>query len=96
MKTPRPFNFPLADVAAVSLERVLERHPGGGRHGGRSEVEVYRARLLLERPRRAITLDETSNGRDARVAAVAEAVAGFLGVPLRAEPDEDPAPRRRA
>lgn len=81
VQVPRPFEFDLADVQAVSLERLTERHPGGGR-GGRSEVEICRARLLLERPRRAVTLDETSNHRDARVHAVGRAVAEFLGVPL--------------
>lgn len=82
VQAPRPFEFELADVHAVSLERLTEHHPGGGRHGGRSEVDVCRARLLIERPRRAVTLDETSNHQDTRVLAVGRAVAEFLGVPL--------------
>lgn len=82
VQVPRPFEFDLGDIHAVSLERLTERHPGGGRRGGRSEVEVCRARLLVGRPRRAVTLDETSNHRDARVHAVGRAVAEFLGVPV--------------
>jgi hypothetical protein len=81
---PKSFDFDLADVHAVSIERLTERHPGGGgpRGGGGSEVDVCRARLLINKPRRAVTLDETSNFRDKRVIAVGQAVAEFLGVPI--------------
>jgi hypothetical protein len=78
------FDFDLADVHAVSIERFTEPHRGGGSHGGGgSEVDVCRARLLINKPRRAVTLDETSNYRDKRVIAVGQAVAEFLGVPIK-------------
>jgi len=79
----KSFDFDLAEVHAVSIERFTEHHPGGGRRaGGSSEVAVCRARLLINKPRRAVTLDETSNYRDERIIAVGRAVAEFLGVPI--------------
>jgi hypothetical protein len=79
----KPFDFDLAQVHAVSVERLTERHRGGGRRGGgASEVDVIRARLLISKPRRAVTLDESSNGRDERVITVGRTVAEFLGVPI--------------
>lgn len=83
---PKSFDFQLERVHSVSVERYTERTPvGGGGAGqriGSSEMDVCRARLLIDRPRRAITLDETSNHRDARVRGVAERVAVFLSVPI--------------
>ncbi len=80
---PKPFDFDLAQVHAVSIERSSERHPGSGRRASAArEVDVCRARLLVSKPRRAVTLDETSNQRDERVVALGRAVAEFLGAPL--------------
>jgi hypothetical protein len=78
----KPFDFDLPNVHSVSIERLTERHRGGRRGGGSSEVDVIRARLLVSKPRRAVTLDESSNSQDERVIAVGRAVAEFLGVPI--------------
>lgn len=79
----KSFDFDLADVHAVSIERLTEQHRGGDDNvGGVSEVDVCRARLLITKPRRAVTLDETSNQRDERVINVGRAVAEFLGAPI--------------
>lgn len=77
----KPFDFDLTEVHAVSLEHYTERTPGGGKRGG-GTMEVCRARLLIKKPCRAITLDETSNHQEARVMAVARCVADFLGAPV--------------
>lgn len=79
---PKPFEFDLSNVHAVSIERYTERSPGGRRGGGMSEMDVCRARLLISKPRRAVTMDQTSNHRDQRVISLATQVAEFLGVPM--------------
>ncbi|GJM19961.1 MAG: hypothetical protein DHS20C14_21740 [Phycisphaeraceae bacterium] len=75
----KPFSFDLALVHSISLERFGERRPGGPDSMERN-AKVARARLRTAKPRRAVKLDETENGRDARVCAIAEAVAEFLGL----------------
>jgi len=79
---PKPFDFDLMDIQSVTLERFSERHRGGNGRGGSSQVEIYRCRLLVRNPRRAVTLDETSNQQDERVKALAKRVADFLGIPV--------------
>lgn len=73
--------FPLASVARVSIEHTLEAAPGGRR--GSLPVEVVRARLLIDKPRRACVLDEVRNGNPRRLEALAARVADFLGVPMK-------------
>lgn len=82
VRVPKSFDFDLSAIEAVSIERFTERHPGGRRDGG-SEMDVCRARLLINKPRRAITLNEPSNYRDARVTAIGQTVAAFLEVSLK-------------
>ncbi|MDX9911639.1 MAG: hypothetical protein RBS39_07405 [Phycisphaerales bacterium] len=80
---PKPFEFSLESIKHVSIERYTERNPGGGgRGGGMSSHDACRARLLISKPRRAVVLDETSNGRDARVRTIADRVAVFLDLPV--------------
>ena len=74
-------NFDLKHVDSVSLERSTEWRPGR-EDGPETEATVWRARLRLTKPRRAIVLDETENNRLERVEAVAQEVADFLGKPL--------------
>lgn len=82
--TTRSFDFDFARVHAVSIEQFTERHPGSrGRGGGTSSSDVCRARLLVKGPRRAVTLDETSNHRDERIVRLAEHVAAFMVVQIQ-------------
>jgi hypothetical protein len=79
---PKPFTFALEHVQRVSVEQSTERSGGGGMRAGMSEHDVCRARLLIAKPRRAVTLDETSNGRNRRVRKIAQEVAEFLDADL--------------
>jgi hypothetical protein len=79
----KPFEFDLASVDSVALEMAVVRSPGGPGHGGRSTAsEVFRARLRVRRPRRAVALLERGEGGRERVRALAERVALLLGVDL--------------
>ena len=77
----KPCRFKLENVDSVSLETASEWRPG---HDDRPDTTatVVRAKLRIRKPRRAILLDETENGRLERVETVAETVAAFLGKPL--------------
>ncbi len=72
----KSFEFPLERVAGVSLERFMQST--GGKSG--FPVRALRARLLLDKPRRAILLDETQNQKNARIESIAGLTAEFLGV----------------
>ncbi len=74
----KPCEFDLAHVHSVSLERFEESRPSG--ETGSRTAQVVRARLRVNKPRRAIVLDETENGQDERVERVATTVAEFLGL----------------
>ncbi len=78
----KPCEFDLAHVSAVSLERLDESRPHGraGPDVGKGTASIFRARLRLNKPRRAIVLDETENGQDGRVERLAATVAAFLGL----------------
>lgn len=76
--TIRSFEFPFERIAAVSLEKDMQS-PGGGKG---FPTRVLRCRLLLQKPRRAILLDETQNQRDERIRRLAADVSEFLGTPI--------------
>jgi len=67
----KPCRFELDDIHGVTFETVTESRP-------QSIAVVDRARLRVNRPRRAITLDESQNGQAERVESMAVAVAEFL------------------
>ena len=73
----KPCSFRLDDIDSVAIERLEEDRPDNDRRGS-FPAKVCRARLLIRRPRRAIVLDETENGQEHRVQAVAEEVAEWL------------------
>jgi len=66
--------FPLTRIHHISLEHRLEPDPSG-QHLPRAAL---RARLLLDKPREAIELDDTQNRHEARVRALAGVVSEFL------------------
>lgn len=74
----KPCRFRLDEIAHL---RVESREEGRPRGPNRREMDatVVRLRLLLVNPRRAVTLDETQNGNTARIDALAEVVARWLG-----------------
>ncbi|WP_145285856.1 hypothetical protein [Pirellulimonas nuda] len=73
----KPCSFRLEEIHSVAIERHEEARPHHDDHGA-FPAKVCRARLRLRKPRRAIVLDETENGQERRVRAVAETVAGWL------------------
>ncbi len=73
----KPCSFRLEEIDSVSIERHEEDRPHNDDHG-RFPAKVCRARLRVRKPRRAIILDETENGQDQRVEALAKAVAAWL------------------
>jgi hypothetical protein len=77
--------FTFDRVVEVHIDIRHERTPGGRRGGG--TMRTFEAALRIDRPRRKVVLDSTSNGRDERVRSLASEVASFLGVPLVEEPD---------
>ncbi|MGK0189552.1 MAG: hypothetical protein ACI9R3_005369 [Verrucomicrobiales bacterium] len=81
--TEKPFKFKIENVNSVviTMETVEINVSLDGL--GRSEAKVCKAVLRVNKPRRAVTLDETQNGRTQRVSAVAEHVAEFLGIAVR-------------
>lgn len=78
----KPFTFDLDNIDSVSLERQLQRSPSRDATAqGGSDVEVYRARLRIKKPRRAVTLlEENNEGGRRLVKHLAEQVASFLGI----------------
>ena len=78
----KPCHFNLDKIADVTLERFQEKRPSGS-GGGSFPAKVCRSRLRLRSPRRVIILDETSNGREERVKAVAHAVADWLKLEIK-------------
>ena len=79
--TPRPFGFGLDDIDRVVFDYTTERHPAGER-GTERTGEVWSAVLRVNGPRRAVVLDRSENHRDARVRAIADEIATFLGLPV--------------
>ena len=77
--TEKPFKFKLENVNSVVISQENVETHVAGIEPGMSESKVCKAVLRVSKPRRAVTLDETQNGRTQRVSAVAEQVAGFLG-----------------
>lgn len=73
----KPCSFRLEHIDSVTVERSAEARPRDVDHSG-FPAKVCRARLRLRKPRRALVLDETENGRAHRVQAVADAVAAWL------------------
>ncbi len=73
----RPCTFKLDNVHSVTIETSTESRPGRPGHAD-TIATVHRARLRLNNPRCAITLDETENDRLDRVESVAQKVASFL------------------
>ena len=72
-------SFRLKSIDSVSLERHQETRPDHGTTGN-FPAKVCRARLRIRKPRRAIVLDETQNGREYRVRHVADTVAKWLAI----------------
>ena len=75
----KPCSFRLEAIDSVAIERHEEARPHND-NGGSFPAKVCRARLRVRHPRRAIVLDETENGQERRVQAVAEGVAGWLNL----------------
>ena len=73
----KPCSFRLEQIESVAIERHEEARPDNDNQGN-FPAKVCRARLRIRKPRRVIVLDETENGQERRVQAVAEAVAGWL------------------
>ena len=77
--TGKSFKFKLSDVDSVVLStETIDTHVSAG-GPGMGETNVCQALLRVTQPRRAVTLDETQNGRTERVTAIAGQVARFLG-----------------
>ncbi len=104
VETERPCSFSLDRIAAVVVEYRTESRPH--RTDGRAsfDAQVVTAKLRITKPRRAIVLDETQNNGAERGRAMADSVAGFLGIQVRDEgrrpprpsdEDADDPPRRR-
>ncbi|MEM9657704.1 MAG: hypothetical protein AAF961_05015 [Planctomycetota bacterium] len=73
----KPCAFRLDAIDGVNVERREEtRH--GNDAGGSFPAKICLARLRIRQPRRAIVLDETENGQERRVQAVAQKVAEWL------------------
>ena len=89
--TARPFDFTFDDVAGVVLAFRIETHQTSG-PSGRSRAatpsRVWSATLRTTSPRRSVVLDESQSDGEARVRAVAEAVASFIGVDVDDETGE--------
>lgn len=75
----KPCSFRLGAIDSVTVERQEEDRPHIADRGN-FPAKVCRVRLRIRSPRRAIVLDETENGRDRRVEAIAEEVATWLGL----------------
>jgi hypothetical protein len=75
----KPCRFRLDDVADLEIERTVQVHPTG-KGGPGSPVETFRLRLLVLRPRAAITLDETQNNGVERLDRLGATIAGWLGI----------------
>ena len=73
----KPCSFRLEEIDSVAIERHEEARPQSDDQGS-FPAKVCRARLRVRKPSRAIVLDETENGQERRVCAVAEAVAEWL------------------
>ena len=79
----RPLGYAAGGWAAWRGRRVVSyRAYSATAREGQAGAPGAAARLLIRRPRRAVTLGETSNQREARVIGVARTVAEFLGVPV--------------
>lgn len=78
----KSMEFDLDRIRHVALERYMSSG-GGGRRGGGLPRQQKRARLLLDKPRRAIALEDSESGLDSRVEPVAKGVAEWLGVEVR-------------
>lgn len=74
----KPCSFKLAHVKDITLETRTETRPGRPGHA-EGEATVHQVRLRLNKPRRAIVLDETEHGKLDRLNALAGRVAEFLG-----------------
>lgn len=70
--------FKLKHVHSVTIETTKETRPGRSGHAD-VDATVHRVRLRLNKPRRAITLDETEHGHLDRLEELAQQVAAFLG-----------------
>jgi len=81
------FEFALGKAREVALEAAREERHGHDGHGG-FDARVVRAVLRVSSPRRSVVLDETQNGREARVRRTADEVAEFLGISRQSEGDE--------
>jgi hypothetical protein len=73
----KPCSFRLEAIDSVTIEQQEEARPHNDDHRS-FPAKVCRARLYIRKPRRAIVLDETENGQERRVQAIAQEVAGWL------------------
>ncbi|MCH1498163.1 MAG: hypothetical protein L7U83_03750 [Akkermansiaceae bacterium] len=77
--TEKPFKFKIGNVSSVVITIETVETSVAVDVPVVSEVKICKAVMRVNKPRRAVILDETQNGRTQRVSAVAEKVAGFLG-----------------
>jgi hypothetical protein len=75
----KPFKFKIENVNSVVISQETVGTYVAGIDPGMSESKVYKALLRVSRPRRAVIIDETQNGRNERVVKMAETIAEFLG-----------------
>lgn len=87
VETERPFEAPLESIDSVVLSDRSEWRRSGDDDNSRKRVEVWTASLRVRKPRRSVVLDVTENNREARVRALAEQVAAFLGLEVSEESD---------
>ncbi len=73
----RPCRFRLENIARLEMTATEEARPEVG-DGARFDATVVKLRLLVSRPRCAITLDETQNGNVQRIEKLRDAVANWL------------------
>lgn len=74
----KPCRFHLNAIDSLVIETTHEaRHSSGDT--ANFDAKVSRLRLRLTKPRRAITLDETENGQEARLEKLGAEVAEWLG-----------------
>lgn len=77
-KGAKEWSFAFDRVARVDVRKRTE---SGG--GGKGFNNICSADLRIDKPRRSITLDETSSNGEQRVERIAEAVAEVFGVEVR-------------
>lgn len=89
--TAKPFDFKLENIAEVRLiHRVEYRDSGEAGTHARHRAEIWRLDLRTSSPRRTVMIEESQNGREARVRKAADRLCEFLQVDLVEDIDSNP------